>query len=39
MVELERACARYDVEYARFVTDQPLDYALSAYLATREKLL
>ncbi len=37
--ELERDCARHDVEYVRLDTAQPLDYALSAYLATRHKML
>ena len=37
--ELERDCARHDVEYVRLDTARPLDYALSAYLATRQKML
>ena len=39
LADIERACARYDVEYTRMDTEQPLDYALTVYLATRQKLL
>ena len=36
--DLEEVCAQCGAEYAQLATDQPLDYALSSYLATREKL-
>jgi uncharacterized protein (DUF58 family) len=37
--EMEEICARYDVDYVRLDTAQPLDYALSAYLATRQRMI
>ena len=39
LTDIEEACARYGVEYTRMDTAQPLDHALTAYLATRQKLL
>ena len=39
LADIERSCAQYDVEYTRLDTEQPLDYALTVYLATRQKLL
>jgi hypothetical protein len=36
--DLEQLCGRYDVAYTRLSTDQPLDLALSAYLAKRGRL-
>ena len=36
--DIEQACAEYNVEYTRMDTVRPLDYALTAYLATRERL-
>lgn len=34
---LEQAFSEYHVEYNRLLTNQPLDYALASYLATRQR--
>ena len=39
LADIEQTCAQYDVEYTRLDTERPLDYALTSYLATRQKLL
>ncbi len=36
--ELRRCCAGHEIEYVPLVTDEPLDKALTAYLATRSEM-
>jgi uncharacterized protein (DUF58 family) len=36
--ELRRCCAGHDIDYRPLVTDEPLDKALTAYLATRSEM-